>query len=1026
MTIQLDNLGPDELRKMTDHLWRLVDRQRHIIFQLREEIVRLQAANEQVPDAAPAASGDAIEPEHEVDEASPQHMAPLGGPVLPPRTTSTATTPLTAPTLPSRQMTVERSPVDRALPPVQRSPMPSPLLGPAVVPAAPVLANSLPRASLNIPAPSSSAAAAIAPVQTTPPTVTQLAHLRTSLHKLMVPVLGTFLRAPKPRAKDVLHLVVSVRISDAVPPTPSAPFTQLWCVAKTHADLTAFETKIKAAAKSGQYKDLAAVRLPDKNGFAVGRNGTVDPTVVATTVTSTEQFLAQVAAAVVEYPFGPLTQQLVDFVATDLNDPATSLAPAQDESQVPGSGLLAPVADATATSTAPSPVQSPTTLPVHHESGISRLFKKATHYPLSRHAMARNAATAPNPRGNSTDSRARAQPVFGVPLDRAIAAGRVKDGYEMPAVVYRCIEFLDAHDARNEEGIYRLSGSSATIRALKDRFNAEGDVDLMSEDDLDVHAVSGLLKLWFRELPESILSEQYHPLFAALQDTADVNDRIGKLAALINRLPLPNYTVLRALIAHLASIVANADVNKMTIRNIGIVFAPTLGIPAGIFALMILKFDEAFDVAGGQKTPEEVSLRSEEQQPAAAAALAAPAAAGVSRSDSATSDVGLEEPDSEQMRKAARRRNRTTIMGPSRGQLYASFDGMNGAAAGSGYGESSASLPTMPDQQHIASAPATMSHLAEAANASPLRIQTLGISARSSEDSHSGHGEDDVASQDIDDGIASAVGVVATPTVATHAESSQFATQGSESAPSPLLAATHTMFPRTASLQRGMPLSRTASLPRHGGRSASSRNSLVYAEAAPPAMLDIERALTPVDVHELAAIEEVSVVASSSNLEESGSVLDIADAPISPEYLDYYAPTAEAVDYMIYAETSDLVPPVSAAPTRSTSGATIATAPDASTPPPLTSAAAPPRGQSRSVARHSMMAHFGQLALSPPQEPMPAVRPRHQVEADLERLLASSDRAALSNAIAAMDPSQRAALQAVLDARTATLGRGSS
>ncbi|KAJ3348664.1 hypothetical protein GGF32_006055 [Allomyces javanicus] len=1025
MTIQLDSLGPDELRKMTDHLWRLVDRQRHIIFQLREEIARLQSVNEPVPEMALAASGDAIEPDHEVDEAVPQEVVPLGGPVLPPRTTSTATTPLTAPTLPPRQMAVERSPVDRALPPVQRSPMPSPLLGPASVPAAPVLTNSLPRASLNIPAPSTpAAAAAIAPVQTTPPTVTQLAHLRTSLHKLMVPVLGTFLRAPKPRAKDVLYLVVSVRISDAVPPTPTAPFTQLWCVAKTHADLTAFETKIKAAAKSGQYKDLASVRLPDKNGFAVARNGTVDPSVVATTVASTEQFLAQVAAAVVEYPFGPLTQQLVDFVATDLNDPATSLAPAQDDSAaITGSGLLAPVADATATSTAPSPVQSPTTLPVHHESGISRLFKKATHYPLSRHAMARNAAAAaaPNSRGNSTDSRARAQPVFGVPLDRAIAAGRVKDGYEMPAVVYRCIEFLDAHDARNEEGIYRLSGSSATIRALKDRFNAEGDIDLMSEDDLDVHAVSGLLKLWFRELPESILSEQYHPLFAALQDTADVNDRIGKLAMLINRLPLPNYTVLRALIAHLASIVANADVNKMTIRNIGIVFAPTLGIPAGIFALMILKFDEAFDVAGGQKTPEEVSLRSEEQQQPAAAAAAV---TSVARSDSAPSDVGVEEPESEQMRKAARRRNRTTIMGPSRGQLYGSFD-MNGAGTGSGYGESSASLPAMPDQ-HVASAPAAMSHLAEAATASPLRIQTLGISARSSEDSDSGHGEDDVASQDIDDGIASAVGVVATPTVATLAESSQFATQGSESAPNPLLAATHTMFPRTASLQRGMSLSRTASLPRHGARSASSRNSLVYAEAAPPAMLDIERALTPVDVQELSAIEEVSVVASSSNLEESGSVLDIADAPISPEYLDYYAPTAEAVDYMIYAESSDLVPPVSAAPTRSTSGATIATAPDAATPPPLTSATAPPRGQSRSVARHSMMAHFGQLTLSPPQEPMPAVRPRHQVEADLERLLASSDRTALSNAIAAMDPSQRAALQAVLDARTATLGRGSS
>ena len=41
----------------------------------------------------------------------------------------------------------------------------------------------------------------------------------------------------------------------------------------------------------------------------------------------------------------------------------------------------------------------------------------------------------------------------------------------LPAVVFRCIQYLEAKRADQEEGIYRLNGSTAVIKALKDRFN---------------------------------------------------------------------------------------------------------------------------------------------------------------------------------------------------------------------------------------------------------------------------------------------------------------------------------------------------------------------------------------------------------------------------------------------------------------------------------------------------------------------------------------------------------------------------
>jgi RalA-binding protein 1 len=79
-------------------------------------------------------------------------------------------------------------------------------------------------------------------------------------------------------------------------------------------------------------------------------------------------------------------------------------------------------------------------------------------------------------------------------------------------------------------------------------------------------------------------------------DFVDPQERIRELSHLIAALPIANYTLLRALTAHLILIVQNSGVNKMTMRNVGIVFSPTLGIPAGVFSLMLGEFNRVFNV----------------------------------------------------------------------------------------------------------------------------------------------------------------------------------------------------------------------------------------------------------------------------------------------------------------------------------------------------------------------------------------------------------------------------------------------
>ncbi|KAI8882577.1 RhoGAP-domain-containing protein [Backusella circina FSU 941] len=203
-------------------------------------------------------------------------------------------------------------------------------------------------------------------------------------------------------------------------------------------------------------------------------------------------------------------------------------------------------------------------------------------------------------------------PVFGVPLEEAVRVSRVAEGYELPAIVYRCIEYLDAMNAVLEEGIYRLSGSNATIKALRERFNREGDVNLLeTKDSYDIHVVAGVLKMWLRELPTSVLTREHRMDFLHVIDR---KDRVNELGRLVSVLPLANYTLLRALTAHLIRVVQHSDINKMTMRNVSIVFSPTLGIPATIFNLFMSEFEYIFwTTEDGDAAPRKLGEEEEEE-----------------------------------------------------------------------------------------------------------------------------------------------------------------------------------------------------------------------------------------------------------------------------------------------------------------------------------------------------------------------------------------------------------------------------
>ncbi|PNH37295.1 hypothetical protein VD0004_g9492 [Verticillium dahliae] len=188
--------------------------------------------------------------------------------------------------------------------------------------------------------------------------------------------------------------------------------------------------------------------------------------------------------------------------------------------------------------------------------------------------------------------------VFGANLAEAVRYNSPVDvDVPLPAVVYRCIQYLDAKNAILEEGIFRLSGSNVVIKQIRERFNIEGDINLITDDAFyDIHAIASLLKLYLRELPTTILTRDLHNEFLSVTEMTSPKDKVAALNALVQRLPLANATLLKYLLAFLIRIINNADINKMTVRNVGIVFSPTLNIPAPVFAMFLQNYEPIFGV----------------------------------------------------------------------------------------------------------------------------------------------------------------------------------------------------------------------------------------------------------------------------------------------------------------------------------------------------------------------------------------------------------------------------------------------
>lgn len=166
--------------------------------------------------------------------------------------------------------------------------------------------------------------------------------------------------------------------------------------------------------------------------------------------------------------------------------------------------------------------------------------------------------------------------IFGVSLvDYAYSRG--DGGTHPPMIVNKCIRFMESPRAINCPGIYRLSAKQSRIQELSSAIERDEDVFQFDPDTEEPVAVASILKLYFRQLPEPIMSMPWDERIRYTH-AREENIRTGFpiLKARIRRLPQIHQETLRALLMHLANVAAHSANNKMDTVNLAVVFSPII------------------------------------------------------------------------------------------------------------------------------------------------------------------------------------------------------------------------------------------------------------------------------------------------------------------------------------------------------------------------------------------------------------------------------------------------------------------
>ncbi|KAG0430735.1 hypothetical protein HPB47_022417, partial [Ixodes persulcatus] len=125
-----------------------------------------------------------------------------------------------------------------------------------------------------------------------------------------------------------------------------------------------------------------------------------------------------------------------------------------------------------------------------------------------------------------------------------------KEKSAVPFVITTCVREVERRGI-NEVGIYRVSGSASDLQRLKRTFENDPYEAEQLLKEVDINNVTGLLKLYLRELPEALFTDGLYPRFFEAFSKHDQEEKKTMLLNLFNKLPEVNQHVTLFLIDHM-------------------------------------------------------------------------------------------------------------------------------------------------------------------------------------------------------------------------------------------------------------------------------------------------------------------------------------------------------------------------------------------------------------------------------------------------------------------------------------------
>ncbi|XP_064293238.1 rho GTPase-activating protein SYDE1 [Phalacrocorax carbo] len=166
--------------------------------------------------------------------------------------------------------------------------------------------------------------------------------------------------------------------------------------------------------------------------------------------------------------------------------------------------------------------------------------------------------------------------VFGVELGQLVE--REKAATKVPLLIQKCVTEIEKRGLK-VVGLYRLCGSAAVKKELRDAFERDSAAVTLSEQLYpDINVITGILKDYLRELPTPLITPTlYHVVLEAMAKRPPRTPPGERDAVtLLDCLPDVEKATLTRLLDHLSLVASFHEFNRMNSQNIAVCFGPVL------------------------------------------------------------------------------------------------------------------------------------------------------------------------------------------------------------------------------------------------------------------------------------------------------------------------------------------------------------------------------------------------------------------------------------------------------------------